>query len=340
MLILVGGLPGTGKSTLARGLAEATGATLIRSDEVRKELAAGAPSTSRDAGYRQGPYRPELTAATYDAMLGRARTALGLGRSVILDASWSSEEQRQAARRVAAGTGSEVVELACLVAAPEAYRRIKARRARGDDPSDATVDVARAMGDDADPWPSARPIDTSGSQWCALGQALDALPSGPAQQREGREEGGMTMDDTKTERPPNIHAAVASLAIRPVVTVPEGASLAEVARRLEEANISAAVVGAEQKLGRIVTERDLTRAMAHRQAPEDVVDTTATQGPVWVTPGTSLLEAAQIMVRHEVRHLLVILPTTGEVVGVVSMRDVLPVLLRAAERLPSTVAPD
>src|SRR5262249_39475543 len=38
-LVLVGGLPGTGKSTLARGLAERAGFTVIRSDVVRKELA-------------------------------------------------------------------------------------------------------------------------------------------------------------------------------------------------------------------------------------------------------------------------------------------------------------
>jgi CBS domain-containing protein len=148
----------------------------------------------------------------------------------------------------------------------------------------------------------------------------------------------MTMDDTTSVSTPDLHATVESLALRPVVTVPEGASLAEVARRLEEANISAAVVGDHPKLGRIVTERDLTRALAHRHSPEDPVDTTATQGPVWVSPGTSLQEAGDIMVRHEVRHLLVILPATGEVVGVVSMRDVLPVLLRAAESLSSTVA--
>lgn len=148
------------------------------------------------------------------------------------------------------------------------------------------------------------------------------------------------MDDTAPASPPNVHATVASLAPRRVITVPEDASLAEVARRMEEENVSAAVVGKEPKVGRIVTERDLTRAMAHRERPEEAVSTTATQGPVWVTPETSLLEAGEIMVRHEVRHLLVSLPATGEVVGVVSMRDVFPLLLRAAESLPSSVGPD
>lgn len=178
-LVLVGGLPGTGKSTLARGLAHAIGATLVRSDQVRKELAACASSTSLDAGYRQGLYRPEMTAATYEAMLERARVALLLGRSVILDASWGSEGRRQAARRTAADTNSEVVELACVVAPSEAHKRIEARRARGDDLSDATVDVARAMAEDADPWPSARPIDTSRSRREALRQALDVLRVAP-----------------------------------------------------------------------------------------------------------------------------------------------------------------
>src|SRR5205807_10001841 len=37
-LVLVGGLPGTGKSTLARGLAERARFSIIRSDLVRKEV--------------------------------------------------------------------------------------------------------------------------------------------------------------------------------------------------------------------------------------------------------------------------------------------------------------
>jgi uncharacterized protein len=177
-LVLVGGLPGTGKSTLARGLADTLGATLLRSDEVRKELAARAagPPRAADAGYRRGLYRPEMTAATYTAMLERARLALGLGQSVVLDASFTSEAPRVAARRVAAEAGCEVVELCCVVDPSEAHRRIEARRARGGDVSDATVEVARAMTADADPWPLARQVDTSGSKRGALRQALDALP--------------------------------------------------------------------------------------------------------------------------------------------------------------------
>jgi CBS domain-containing protein len=143
------------------------------------------------------------------------------------------------------------------------------------------------------------------------------------------------MEDRSTAAA-DVHARVGSLTLRPVLTVPEDASLAEASRQLEGANVSAAVVGDEPRVGRFITERDLTRAMAHQEGPEDSVGMIATQGPVWVTPDTSLLEAAEVMVRHEVRHLLVILPATGEAVGVVSMRDVFPVLLQAVQGLPST----
>jgi hypothetical protein len=50
-LVLIGGLPGTGKSTLAAGLADALGATVLRSDEVRKELAGLRPDQPAPAEF-------------------------------------------------------------------------------------------------------------------------------------------------------------------------------------------------------------------------------------------------------------------------------------------------
>ena len=80
-LLLVGGLPGTGKSTLAAGLADETGWVLVRSDEVRQQRPL-VPDR----------YAPEAVAAVYDELLRTAREHLEQGESVILDASWVSAD--------------------------------------------------------------------------------------------------------------------------------------------------------------------------------------------------------------------------------------------------------
>jgi uncharacterized protein len=60
-LVLVGGLPGSGKSTLARDLAGPAGFTVIRSDEVRKELAGGAEQSPMTGGFGGGSIPPSGT---------------------------------------------------------------------------------------------------------------------------------------------------------------------------------------------------------------------------------------------------------------------------------------
>ncbi len=91
VLALVGGLPGTGKSTLAEGLAAQLGWSVLRSDELRKDLAGIGHTTRTAAGYGEGLYDESTTAETYRVLLDRARSLLELGEPVILDASWSSE---------------------------------------------------------------------------------------------------------------------------------------------------------------------------------------------------------------------------------------------------------
>lgn len=159
-LVLVGGLPGTGKSTVAAGLGETLGAVVLRSDVVRKELAGLAPDESGAAAFEEGIYRPEVTAATYDELLRRAESALGLGESVVLDASWSDAEQRQRARLVADATASDLVELRCALPTEVAAERMRARALHGGDPSDADAVIAAAMAAVADPWPTATALDT------------------------------------------------------------------------------------------------------------------------------------------------------------------------------------
>jgi aminoglycoside phosphotransferase family enzyme/predicted kinase len=158
-LVLVGGLPGTGKSTLAAGLADRFGWTVLRSDEIRKDLAGIAHTERADAGFREGLYGPEATAGTYRELLERARRLLALGEPVVLDASWTDARYRVAAAEVARETCSELVELECTAPTEIAADRLRARGAA--DVSDATPAVAAAMAATADKWPSAQSIDTT-----------------------------------------------------------------------------------------------------------------------------------------------------------------------------------
>jgi aminoglycoside phosphotransferase family enzyme/predicted kinase len=174
-LVLVGGTPGTGKSTLARTLADAQGWTLLRSDEIRKELANLPHLATATAPYRQGLYRPEHTTATYRELLQRACTALELGESVVADASWSDQAWRRAAAEVAASTSSTLVQIRCTTSPELAAARIAARRAAGTDPSDATPELAALLASDFAAWPEAAIVDTSGTIEESLRQASDLL---------------------------------------------------------------------------------------------------------------------------------------------------------------------
>ena len=177
-LVVVGGLPGTGKSTLAAGLGDATGATLLRSDEVRKELAGLAPDQPAPAAFGEGIYRPEATADAYGELLRRAAVATGLGESVILDASWTDAEWRAKVHSLAEEGHTDLVELHCSAPPSVAAARIRQRAAAGGDPSDATPEIAAAMAAVEASWPTATKIDTSGSPEVALAQALAHLDVG------------------------------------------------------------------------------------------------------------------------------------------------------------------
>ncbi|HWC12775.1 MAG TPA: AAA family ATPase [Acidimicrobiales bacterium] len=174
-LVLVGGAPGTGKSTVARGVAPSLPAVVLRSDEVRKERAGLDPSSPVAAGLDEGLYGPEVTEGTYTELLARARVLLGLGHSVVLDATWAEPRWRQAAARLAGEASAELAELRCTAPADVAAERVRRRRAQAADPSDATEEVARVLAGRAAPWPTAADVDTSGDPDSAVAAALATL---------------------------------------------------------------------------------------------------------------------------------------------------------------------
>ncbi|MEV7007497.1 AAA family ATPase [Streptosporangium sp. NPDC051022] len=171
-LVLVGGSPGTGKSTLAAALADRLGYTLLNSDRVRKELAGIAPEQPAPAPFGEGLYSPEHTERTYAELLSRAGTLLQHGESVILDASWIDEERRAAAGHLARRTSSDRVSLLCTALPQVTVERLAARTGGV---SDADRAIAEIMTERMAPWPDAIEIDTSASPEQALERALAVI---------------------------------------------------------------------------------------------------------------------------------------------------------------------
>jgi CBS domain-containing protein len=103
-------------------------------------------------------------------------------------------------------------------------------------------------------------------------------------------------------------------------------SVAETARRMRTNDVSSLMVLEDEKFIGIITERDLTRAIAAGDPPEaTIVSDYMTDHPITVGPETGIREAAAEMLDLEVRHLPVGL--AGEVVGMISLRDLLSVVV-------------
>src|SRR5208282_6480560 len=114
-LIVVCGLSGSGKSTVARLLEHRKGFKAINSDRVRKRLASVSPHERVRTDYGRDIYSDRFTRITYDAMLGEAESLLSDGRGAILDATFKSSADRQLALAIAARHGVPVLFVECVV---------------------------------------------------------------------------------------------------------------------------------------------------------------------------------------------------------------------------------
>ena len=178
-LVLVGGLPGTGKTTLARGLADHFGWAVLRSDEVRKELAGVSPLDPAGAAPFEGIYSPAFTTGVYSELLHRAALALSWGDSVVLDATWLDPAQRDAARALARTWHATLHELCCDLPLEEAGARILARAAAGGDASDVTPEVLAQLATAARaPWAGATLIDTTRAPTDVIDHAVSLVRRG------------------------------------------------------------------------------------------------------------------------------------------------------------------
>jgi len=119
---------------------------------------------------------------------------------------------------------------------------------------------------------------------------------------------------------------VRDVASSAVVAVGPAQSLREATQLMAKHRVGSAVVqDAEQLIG-ILTERDVLNAVASGTLPDEVtVQDIMTADVVTVGPDWDLVEAAAEMARRRIRHLVVY--EGGQLLGVLSVRDVLPALL-------------
>ncbi len=145
VIAAVGGLSGSGKSTVARALAPlldpAPGAVVLRSDVIRKRLLGVDDLTRLGA---EG-YRPEVSRQVYDRLVTRAAAIARRGFSVVADATFTKPEGRAALAAAASAAG---VPFHGVWLDADAVTLIARVTARTGDPSDADADVVRLQLDE------------------------------------------------------------------------------------------------------------------------------------------------------------------------------------------------
>ena len=119
-LIVLSGLPGVGKTSIAEVVARRTGAVHLSIDAIEESLlGSGLP-----AGWKVG-------VAAYEAARVMAELNLGLGHDVVVDAVNDSDEARQTWRNAAKATGANLVFVHLVTSDPRVHERRLGRRDRG-----------------------------------------------------------------------------------------------------------------------------------------------------------------------------------------------------------------
>jgi predicted kinase/transcriptional regulator with XRE-family HTH domain len=167
-LVVVGGLPATGKSTVASALARQAGFAFVRVDRIEQAIV-----DSAGQGQPLGP-------VGYTVAYGVAAEQLGHGVSVVAECVNPLGVTRDAWRDVAAGHGARLVEVE-LVCTDQAAHRERARTREVDIPSLRLPDWEQITSREYEPWDRGHlVIDTATRTPAeAVAAILAAIPERP-----------------------------------------------------------------------------------------------------------------------------------------------------------------
>jgi uncharacterized protein len=173
LLVLVGGLPGTGRSTVAAWVGCRLDADVLAPRPLHHRSTATPTS---------GPGRQPQS--SNERLCDHAGELLATGRSVVLDAAWSTAADRALAANVARRSLSQLVALRCECGREERALRVARRRSGRRPPV--------VLGPEAveDPWPEALVVDTS-SAWEPVQPATTVVPARPSRRSCARPNGPM-----------------------------------------------------------------------------------------------------------------------------------------------------
>jgi len=140
-IVVVCGLVGSGKSTIARILGARTRYQILNSDVTRKRLAGISSTTHPGEEYGKGLYSASFNALTYDRLLKDAEERLQSGEGVIVDATFKEPERRRQVSALASRLRLPVLFVECRASEETSLRRLKQRENRPGEVSDATAEV-------------------------------------------------------------------------------------------------------------------------------------------------------------------------------------------------------
>jgi predicted kinase len=170
LLAVTCGLPGSGKTFVSQSLAEMVGAVRVRSDVERKRLFGIASLESSRDRIPGGIYGAAATELTYARLLASARAALQAGWPTLVDAAFLRRAERDRFRALAATCAAPFAILHCRADMALLRERVAARHERGDDASEADLDVLERLARSVEALDAAEAASTID---CDAGSPLD-----------------------------------------------------------------------------------------------------------------------------------------------------------------------